>query len=179
MIKPLDKRLFSTNLVGTRIQLKLVSPELSEQVWEFINRDHSAGGELYIWVKSKEDVENYITKKVSENTKEQDYFIIQEDKVIGTINIHTINYLDHKAEIGYSIEKAKEGQGLVTEGVQLIEDEMKRLGFNKLIINCDINNIRSMNVAERNNYKKEGVFIQDCIENGKFRDSVLFGKILR
>ena len=66
----------------------------------------------------------------------------------------------------------------MSEGVRLIESEMKRLGFNKLVINCDIKNSKSRKVAERNSFNEEGVLVQDCIENGKFRDSVSYGKIL-
>ena len=57
--------------------------------------------------------------------------------------------------------------------------EMKRLGFNKVVINCDRNNVRSIQIAERNGFQREGLLLQDCIEDGRFRDSVIFGKILR
>lgn len=87
--------------------------------------------------------------------------------------------MDHKAEIGYGIEKGEEGHGYVSEGLMLVEGEMKRLGFNKMIINCDTGNIRSIKVAERNGFRHEGLLLQDCIEDGKFRDSMLFGKLLR
>jgi len=178
-IKSLERKPCMKTITGERIQLKLMSPDLADKVWNFISRDHAAGGELYSWVKTKEDVEKYITKEVTEATKDFDYFITRDNKVIGTINIHTISYLDHKAEVGYSVEKNEEGQGFVSEGVRLIELEMKRLGFNKLVISCDVENLRSRKVAARNNYNEEGILIQDCIEGGRFRDTVVYGKVLR
>ncbi|MNL36375.1 Ribosomal-protein-serine acetyltransferase [compost metagenome] len=81
--------------------------------------------------------------------------------------------------MGYGIEKGEEGKGYVSEALQLVEAELKRLGFNKMIICCNSDNIRSLKVAERNNFRHEGTLLQDCIENGKFRDTIVFGKLLR
>ncbi|MGZ3775684.1 MAG: GNAT family N-acetyltransferase, partial [Pseudobdellovibrionaceae bacterium] len=175
----LEKKPFTSKLQGLRIQLVRSGPLFSQQVWEYIQRDHTLGGKNYSWVESLEDVEKYITTKPNENTKEIDYLILKDDKVIGSFHIHTISYLDHKAEIGYGIEKGEEGKGYVSESLQLVLPEMKRLGFNKAVINCDKENTRSIKVAERNGFSHEGLFVQDCIENGRFRDSMIFGKLLR
>lgn len=66
----------------------------------------------------------------------------------------------------------------VTEALQLVELELKRLGFNKIVINCSVENYRSIQVALRNGYRREGTLNQDYLENGKFRDSAIFGRIL-
>ena len=81
--------------------------------------------------------------------------------------------------IGYGIEKREEGRGYVSEALHAVLGELKRLGFNKAIINCDRENKRSVQVAERNGFLREGLLIQDCIENGRFRDSLIFGRLLR
>jgi RimJ/RimL family protein N-acetyltransferase len=48
----------------------------------------------------------------------------------------------------------------------------------KQVISCDVENKRSINTAEKSGYTREGTLIQDCIENGTFRDSAVFGKII-
>lgn len=154
-------------------------PSFAGQVWEYIQRDHALGGTLYSWVESFEDVAKHVFKKPSLDAREIDFLILKDGKAIGSFHVHTISYSDHKAEIGYGIEKGEEGKGYVSESLQLVIAEMKRLGFNKVIISCDKNNVRSIQVAERNGFLREGLFVQDCIEDGRFRDSVLFGKILR
>ncbi|MBK7892066.1 MAG: GNAT family N-acetyltransferase [Bdellovibrionales bacterium] len=111
--------------------------------------------------------------------KRDRFSYLKDGKAIGSFHVHTISYSDHKAEIGYGIEKGEEGKGYVSESLQLVVAEMKRLGFNKVVINCDRNNVRSIQVAERNGFQREGLLLQDCIEYGRFRDSVIFGKILR
>jgi ribosomal-protein-serine acetyltransferase len=179
MIPALEKKPFAKNLEGLRIRLARTAPTHTQQVWEYIQRDHKAGGEIYSWVESEEDVAKHITAEPDENAKEIDYLIFKNSVAIGSIHIHTISYLDYKAEVGYGIEKGEEGKGYVSEALRLIETEMKRLGFNKMIINCNADNTRSIKVAERNGFRHEGLLLQDCIENGKFRDSMVFGKLLR
>ena len=99
--------------------------------------------------------------------------------MIGSFHMHKINYADHKTEIGYAIEKGEEGKGYVTEAFRVIEAELIRLGFNKIVITCNSDNFRSIKFAERNGFQREGLFIEDFIESGAFRDSVVFGKRLR
>jgi ribosomal-protein-serine acetyltransferase len=179
MPETLEKKPFATPLIGPRIQLVRSSPAYTTQVWEYIRRDHALGGINYSWVESEQDVAKHITTEPKEDPKAIDYLILKDGWAIGSFHIHSMVYMDHKAEVGYGIEKGQEGKGYVSEALQLVEAEMKRLGFNKMIINCDVKNARSIKVAERNGFRHEGLFLQDCIENGEFRDSMLFGKLLK
>ena len=176
---PLEKQPFSEVLAGSQISLRRPGPADAQQVWEYIQRDHDLGGVNYAWVESVEDVEKHITKKSSPEAKTVDYLIVKDGIAIGSFHVHTISYSDYKAEIGYGIEKREEGHGYVSEALHAVLGELKRLGFNKAIINCDRENKRSVQVAERNGFLREGLLIQDCIENGRFRDSLIFGRLLR
>ncbi len=164
-MEKLEKKPFNSVLQGSRIQLVLSGPQYTEQVFDYIQRDHKLGGTNYSWVQSLEDVAKHVTTEPEANFKEISYLILKDDKAIGSIHVHTISYLDHKAEVGYGIEKKEEGKGYVSEALQLVLSEMKRLGFNKAIINCDKENLRSKKVAERNGFSYEGLLLQDCIDN--------------
>lgn len=179
MIPALEKKPFAQSLSGSRIRLVQSGPAYTTQVWQYIERDHKLGGDNYKWVECEAEVAKYITTEPAVDFKEIDYLILKDEKAIGSFHVHTFNYLDHKAEVGYGIEKGEEGNGYVSEALQLVAAEMKRLGFNKLIITCNTDNLRSIKVAERNGFRHEGLLLQDCIEGGKFRDSMLFGKLLR
>lgn len=179
MMEKLEKKPFSKVLLGSRIQLVMNGPKYTQQVFDYIQRDHELGGVNYSWVESIDDVAKNITTEPEENFKEINYLILKENTAIGSFHVHTISYLDHKTEIGYGIEKGEEGKGFVSEALQIVLSELKRLGFNKAVINCDKENSRSIRVAKRNGFSHEGLLIQDCIENGRFRDSMIFGKLLR
>ncbi|MGZ3771943.1 MAG: GNAT family N-acetyltransferase [Bdellovibrio sp.] len=178
-MEKLEKKPFAPVLRGERIELVLSGPKYTQQVFDYIQRDHRLGGINYSWVESIEDVAKHITTESEENFKEINYLILKENVAIGSFHVHTISYLDHKVEVGYGIEKGEEGKGFVSEALQLVLSELKRLGFNKAIINCNKENTRSIRVAERNGFSHEGLLLQDCIENGRFRDSMIFGKLLR
>ena len=178
-MEKLERKPFATSLQGSRIQLVMSGPQYTQKVFDYIQRDHKLGGVNYSWVISLEDVSKHITTEPEKEFNEITYLILKEDLAIGSVHVHTISYSDHKAEVGYGIEKGEEGKGYVSEALQLVLSEMKRLGFNKAVINCDKENARSIRVAERNGFSQEGLLLQDCIENGCFRDSVIFGKLLR
>jgi RimJ/RimL family protein N-acetyltransferase len=138
-IQKLERKPFALKLIGPRIELVRPSPNWSKQVWEYIQRDHRLGGKNYSWVSSLEDVEKYITNEAEQDMAGIDYLIIKQDKAIGSFHVHSISYSDHKAEVGYGVEK----------------------------------------VAERNGFSIEGVLLQDRVENGQFRDSIIFGQLLK
>lgn len=179
MIPPLEKKPFAKILRGKRITLEITSPKHTTLIWEYLQRDRALGGRNYRWVESKKEVAQYISKEPEPDFKEVNYLIFFEERVVGSIHVHTMSYLDHKAEIGYALEKGEQGKGFASEALGLVEKEMILLGFNKLIISCNAENSRSIRVAERNGYRREGLLVQDCIENGEFRDSLVFGKLLR
>lgn len=178
MISSLEKKPFAASLTGSRIRLVQSSPAYTRQVWDYIERDHKLGGVNYAWVESEADVAKHITTEPTQDFNTIDYLILKNEKTIGSFHVHTFNYPDHKAEVGYGIEKGEEGNGYVSEAFTLVEAEMKNLGFNKIIICCNSDNLRSIKLAERNGFRHEGLLLQDCIEGGKYRDSMLFGKLL-
>jgi RimJ/RimL family protein N-acetyltransferase len=179
MIYESIKEPFSKNLKGPRILLEFTEAKHTAQVWEFIQRDHAAGGKIYVWVESEDDVANHITNSERLTSGDIDYLIFKEDRIIGSFHIHSVSYCDFKVEFGYAIEKSEEGRGYITEALALVEAELLRLGFNKAIIKCNTENVRSLKVAERNGFLREGTLVQDCMENGSFRDTALYGKLLR
>lgn len=179
MIPALEKRPFKKLLVGERIKLLNSPPELAEPLWKSIVQDRKLRGASWAWLESLDQLRAYLEKHNSDLPNgEVVYLIAKDQSIIGTFHIHSFCYADHKTEVGYAIEKAYEGYGYVAESLKLVESELKRLQFNKIIINCDVKNLRSVSVAEKNGYLREGLLVQDCIEDGQFRDSALFGKIL-
>lgn len=171
--------LFPELISGHRISLVLPNRSHTNLVWDWIQRDHQRGGKLYSWIKSTHDVEKYITDTPDDILKEISYLILNENQVIGSFHIQNINCTDSQAEVGYSLEKAKEGHGYVSEALQLIEFKLKNLGFKKLTIKCSSNNQRSINVANRNGFKLERTITKDRKENGEFKDSLLFEKLIQ
>ena len=180
MLNGLEKKPFSKILSGPRLQLIAASTEHTEALWQSILRDRAGrSGASWRWLTGTAELFEYLSKNSHAHPGHEVVFVLSfKEQIIGTFHIHTICYSDYKTEIGYAIEKSFEGQGFVLEAIHLTEMELVRLGFQKAIINCDVDNARSIRVAERAGFLREGTFLKDCVEDGKFRDSALFGKLL-
>lgn len=178
-LEKFEKKPFRSLLEGPRIKIVHASPVYARQVYDYIQRDHALGGRLYPWVQTLEDVEQYVVKPVTLDSQDIHYLIFVGDKAIGSAHMHTISYLDHKAEVGYALETAEQGKGYASEALQLLLAEMKRLGFNKAIVRTTQDNLASIKVAEKNGFVREGIFAEDHIENGRFVDAIVYGKLLR
>ena len=179
-MNPLVKSPFRKILTGPRFDLIAAHTDHAHKLWESILRDREGRkGASWRWLLSVAELSDYLAKNSPERPSGEVVYVFQKDDVIfGTFHVHTLCYSDYKTEVGYAIEKQFEGHGYVTEAITMIEAELKRLGFNKMIISCDVENTRSIKVAERSGFLREGTLLQDCIEDGKFRDSALFGKLL-
>lgn len=144
---------FSTCLHGQRIHLELTSSRHTSEIWSLLQRDRAAGGNLYHWVECQADVSRYITEKPNLNVDEIDYLIFKNDRLIGSFHVHSIRPQDHQAEIGYALEKNEEGHGYASEALKLVETELFRLGFRRIMISCAPENSRSIRVAQRNGFR--------------------------
>ncbi len=113
------------------------------------------------------------------NSKIFCYSIIlkSSNKAIGSIDIHNINKDNYKAEIGYWLAQQENNKGYMSRAVKLIEKEAFKIGFHRLEIEIQKDNLPSIRVAERNNYELEGIHKHALYKYGQFYDKLIFAKI--
>ncbi|WP_028610618.1 GNAT family N-acetyltransferase [Paenibacillus harenae] len=101
------------------------------------------------------------------------------DRLIGCSGLHRIDWQARKFEIGYWVRTAYAGQGYITEAVNAITGfAVAELQANRIEIRCDSRNNRSAKVAERSNFKLDGILRNDrCDVDGNLRDTMVFSKI--
>jgi RimJ/RimL family protein N-acetyltransferase len=82
-------------------------------------------------------------------------------------------------EIGYWIREDEEGKGYVTEATRLLTSfAFDRLGANRLVIRCNIKNVRSARIPERLGFAKEGVLRNTRIEpTGELADDAVYSMV--
>lgn len=180
MIEALEKKPFAKKLQGPRILLQKADAKFADPLWQSILRDRKHRAVSWPGISNVKDLRDYLSQVGTYlPADEVVYLLFKDDEVIGSLHLHTLSYGSHKAELGYAIEKNHEGHGYVTEAVQLVEGEMRRLGFNRLEIRCNVDNRRSVKLAERNQYRLEGTLLQESVENGAYRDTAIFAKLLK
>jgi len=98
---------------------------------------------------------------------------------IGTISLHSIDWISRRGEVGYMIGSRKHaGQGIGTEAVKLVTDyAFNRLNLNKLSAGVVEGNFGSNKVLEKNDYKLLATNPQDYYLEGKYRDTHMYIKL--
>jgi ribosomal-protein-alanine N-acetyltransferase len=93
--------------------------------------------------------------------------------LVGTCGLYNWKKTSRSAEIGYDLEPAYWGRGIMTEALRTIV----KYGFQEMNLNrvqglVDAENQRSLNLLERLGFKREGVFRQRTYFKGRFHDDV-------
>lgn len=100
----------------------------------------------------------------------------RDDRLIGTTSLFALAGPQHRAELGYSLLPARQGQGLATEAVRLALDHaFGALGLARIEADVDPRNLPSCRLLEKLGFRREGVLRNRWRVGGEFADSVIFG----
>jgi ribosomal-protein-serine acetyltransferase len=176
-------RKFSEKLIGKSICLCKNEESNADEMFKVISENRDQLAEFLPWpdkIKSGQDQLNYI-RMTSESWNQKamfDYGIysLSNQKFIGNIGVHSIDWRNSRCELGYWIVKELTGKGLVSEAVRLLEGECFRIGFHRIEIRCSNRNEKSALVALRNGFVLEGYLKDEMVENGEYRDTFIFAK---
>lgn len=81
---------------------------------------------------------------------------------IGCISLREFNWEILRAEIGFFIDREYEGNGIASKALQaMVKYAFREKKLNKLILRIGTQNTASRRVAEKNNFKLEGVLRKD------------------
>ncbi len=81
------------------------------------------------------------------------WWLMRGRRVIGTVNLrHALNesLRDYGGHIGYSIRPCERGKGLATRMLALTLDKARELGLARVLLTCDVGNVASARVMEKN-----------------------------
>lgn len=183
-MKPLLIKAPKIEIESERIVLRKHDLKLAKDMFAYVEKDRNRLRKFLPWVdyvKTVEDEKKFI-KRTHKGWKENtlfDFGIFRKSdmKYMGNIGVHSIRWDRYLCEFGYWILGDFEGQGYMSEAVKTLESEMFKLGFNRVQIRCNNVNKRSANVPRACGYTHEGTIRQDAVELGKFRDTMVFGKL--
>lgn len=177
---------FEESLESKNVNLQRFNMTHAAPLYRFIVGERDRLAEFLPWPKfiSKiEDEEKFISnmEKHWEDKMCFGYAIVNAhtDQVMGAIDVHAISWENKRAEIGYWIAQDFEGRGYIHEACRRLEEYLFTVGFNRIEIRCNSLNTRSSNIPRRLGYKLEGELREDAVENGHFRNTLIFGLISR
>ena len=166
--------------VDDKISLEFLEEIHAASLFNLINNNRAYLKEWLPWVDSMRTVENagnYIVNCIKEAAERTDfaYAIMFDGNMVGRIGMHHINQHNKIGEIGYWLAKGMQGRGIVTSCCKaLINYGFDELGLNRIVIKCAVGNERSRAIAEKLDFKREGILRQAEWVNGKFLDLYQF-----
>lgn len=111
--------------------------------------------------------------KETKNKESIHWFIIYNNKPIGSIGFSKIDFKNKKGGVGYWLARKYWGSGIMAEALKLVLD----FGFNQLKLKRIwsahfIENNRSQRVQEKCGLKLEGIFRRDVLKDKKYHHIV-------
>ncbi len=180
----MDQRILSEKIVGDRVYIKKHDIQLAAKMFDYVQEDRERLDRFLPWVEFINNVED--EEKYIRSTHEKwdaftlfDYGIFQRDSnlYMGNIGVHSIQWSDNCAELGYWILGKFEGKGFMSEAVLMLEKHLFEIGFHRVQIKCSDLNERSAGVPERCNYVYEGTARENAIEKGQYRNTKTYSKL--
>lgn len=165
-----------------RLNLKIVSYETMNYIFKNFKKNKI---KTILGHRSEKDYEKEEKKHIEGYSSYNRRFILflliekGSDKIIGRCGLHNWNMENKRAEIGYFMnDESYKNKGLMTEAVYATID----YGFNIMKLNrieslVGIENIPSLRIMKKLNFKKEGQLRQYFYNSDKFEDSILFSKL--
>lgn len=171
-------------LEAPRVELRRHEIAFARRMFEHFDRDRARLREFLPWVDESptwEDTAAYIQTSLEKWDGREMFdfglFRREDGAYLGNLGAHSISWDHRRCGIGYWILGEHEGRGYVSEALRALEDALFGLGFNRIEIHCSSANARSASVPRRNGFVLEGVLRQDLIEQGRYRDTMVFAKL--
>ena len=167
------------SLCGEKINLRALEPEDLDFLYQIENNES-------FWEIShtKTPFSKYILKQYIENAHldifeaKQLRLIIEvksTKKQIGMIDLFDFNPMHKRAGIGILIHPDFQQNGFATESLSLlINYSFSHLNLHQLFANITLDNLKSVSLFNKHNFKEVGIKKDWILSEGKFIDEVLF-----
>lgn len=100
------------------------------------------------------------------------------DEMIGGIGFWRMIREHYRAEIGYSLLPQYWNQGLMTEAIKkVVPFGLDEVGLHSIEANLNPHNMASIRILEKAGFVKEGYFKENYYFNGRFDDTLTYGKV--
>lgn len=99
-----------------------------------------------------------------------------DDALIGTTTLFNLDFSNHRAEIGYGLDRAHWGNGYMNEALQaLLAYAFQELALHRIEADVDPRNSASIRTVERLGFQREGYLRERWQVNGEIQDTLFYG----
>ncbi len=173
-------------LIDDDLLLRSYKPEDGPELFRCINESRAHLRPFLNWVDSTTKAEHSlqfiqmaIAQQATGEAMALGIFLREERRLIGGIGMHRWDHDLKLAQIGYWIDQAYEGRGLMyRSAVRFLDFLFRKVGMNKVEMHIVPHNARSLVLAKRLGAQTEGCIRQSLRVGGKLEDVIVTG-ILR
>ena len=106
------------------------------------------------------------------------FLIFMKDELVGVLSFNAIRPANKAGYIGYWLDKAHQGQGILSQALQaFMRYYVGRGEIRRFVIKCRVANHNSNRVAQRNGFALEGCLREAEMLNGRFDDVNLYARL--
>jgi ribosomal-protein-serine acetyltransferase len=169
--------------VNEETQLRLLEERHIEEYFALIERNKEY---LREWVAveayegSVETLRAYLKQRLLQFVNGEGYHlgIWYQDALVGILD-YRMNWRNCKVELGYWLDAAMQGKGIVTQACRtMVRHAFEEHKVHKVEISCAIDNPRSRAVAERLGFLQEGILRQVVRLHNRYVDGVFYGLLV-
>lgn len=169
--------------LGDGAELRLPVESDAEELSALVNENSDYLRKWLPWVdatKTADDTKVFIkqSRKRFADNNGYDGLIFLENKLVGVIGYHQIDWPSKKTALGYWISENAQGKGLVTRAVRAFLDYgFDSLELNRIEIRCAGSNKSSRAIPERLGFTHEAICRDGEKLHDRFEDSLVFGML--
>jgi ribosomal-protein-serine acetyltransferase len=169
-----------TRSIGDGIELRLLEERHAPALFAAVDRNRHRLREWLGWVDgtcSEEDSREFIRVALAgfRDGEVLHLGIWEGARLVGGAGHHRIDRLNRNTSIGYWLDAAAEGKGIVTRTCEALLDYLIfEQGLHRVEIRCATANTRSCAVAARLGFAREGVLREAEWAGGRFHDVVVW-----
>ncbi|MCX7983608.1 MAG: GNAT family N-acetyltransferase [Bacteroidetes bacterium] len=171
MLIPLEHNLY----------LRTLSLEDAPELFTLIERNRSHLRQWLPWVDATRTIENtiaFIESALQQKLSNHGFQcgIWYQNKLVGVIGYHTIDWNNKNVELGYWLGKEYEGKGIMTKSCRaLIDYAFTEYKLHRVQIRCAVGNHRSRAVIERLGLVQEGIMREAEFLYDHYVDLFIYG----
>ncbi|MEY3053183.1 MAG: hypothetical protein RLY31_2968 [Bacteroidota bacterium] len=160
--------------------LHLARPELTEPVFELVESQRAYLRKWLPWVDvtlAVEDTRAYIRTAMAQNKEGSalNTFLVHGRELAGALSVVHFNRENRKCELGYWLREDLQGQGMMTQACRAFLAYLFRgRQWNRVELYVAVENTRSLAVAERLGFVREGTLRQAMYLHGRYCDVTIW-----
>ncbi|MBU2906452.1 GNAT family N-acetyltransferase [Arenibacter algicola] len=168
-----------------KIHLQTIAEKEAKELFSLINRNKERLARYFpLTLKKNENIDSTINylKELTQKTKKKEIYalgIYSQQVLIGMMFVKNIDWRVPKCELGYFIDKAYEGKGIMSIAIdETIKYCFENLKMEKIFLRNGTENIGSKRLAEKKGFELEGIMRREFrLETKELVDVEYYGKL--